>query len=162
MKHYYHLLLGSNLGDRESYLTRGEGLLRTYGLDILRESSIYESQAWGNENQNHFLNKALLVCSHRSPGQFLNFIFMVEKLCERQRNQKWGPRTLDIDIIFHEGKVYNSQRLSIPHKEFRNRKFVLLPIKEIDGAFIDPLSGCSIKQLFDACEDPLWVRKFNE
>ncbi|MFQ5676401.1 MAG: 2-amino-4-hydroxy-6-hydroxymethyldihydropteridine diphosphokinase, partial [bacterium] len=131
--------LGSNVGDRCDYLrtalTRIAELATTR---ILATSSIYESSPVGFRDQDDFLNMVARVSTTFSPEDFLKKLQKIEKALGRHRKIRWGPRTIDIDILFWGNETVNSERLKIPHPEAINRRFVLLPMNEIAANFVIP------------------------
>lgn len=129
---------------------------------IQEKSSIYSSEAWGNPNQANFLNQILKIESTiDSPENLLEITQNLEKQFGRIKNQKWGPRPIDIDILFFQNQLFESKNLIIPHPLIQNRKFILLPFSEISPDFIHPKLMKSILQLLKDCKDPLEVKPFN-
>ena len=153
-----YLLLGSNLGDRRQHLLDAlDGI--SYLGTISRVSSVYRSAAWGNVDQPDFLNATVELSTTHSPEELLNDILEIETGMGRIRNEKWGARLIDIDILFYDDIILNTSHLSIPHPQLQNRKFTLVPLAEIAPHLIHPISKKTISQLLDACEDPLDVEK---
>jgi 2-amino-4-hydroxy-6-hydroxymethyldihydropteridine diphosphokinase len=155
------LLTGGNIGDRLNYLSKAKNEIRNRCGDILKESSVYETAAWGNEAQAAFLNQVLKVTTVFAPDQLLKLIFEIEEHLERKRELKFGPRTIDIDILFFNDQVIDQQGLKIPHPQIAKRRFVLVPLNEMDPYKIHPVFNKSISQLLSECPDPLAVNKFN-
>lgn len=123
--------LGSNLGNRtENCLTAIE---RLSDFTIIKSvSSFYETQPVGNEDQPKFINGVAKVNTLLSPLNLLNSLKGLENQLGRERNQRWGPRTIDLDILIYEDFIIDSQELTIPHKELINRRFMLEPLCEIE------------------------------
>lgn len=152
MNHYY-LHLGSNLGDRKKNLYDAIRLIEYKIGFIVEKSSIYETEPWGLKDQPGFLNQAIISKSNLSPNKVLNVITDIESELGRIRNEKWGPRTIDIDIIYCDDLILNSDELTVPHPHMYDRNFVLIPFMEIAGDFIDPVKQVSVEELYDNCRD---------
>jgi 2-amino-4-hydroxy-6-hydroxymethyldihydropteridine diphosphokinase len=156
-----YLLTGGNIGDRQRYLLQARSDIEKRCGDIIRESSLYETAAWGNEQQEAFLNQVLKVQTKQTPGHVLETILQIEEHLGRKRELKYGPRTIDIDILFFNNEVINQPGLVIPHPEIQHRRFVLVPLNEISPHKMHPLLKKTIAQLLAECPDPLAVNKFN-
>lgn len=159
MQHRYVLLLGSNLEDRYMKLSQAIEFLIKFG-EFICKSKLYETAAWGKQDQPSFLNQILILNSHYEPEQFLKLIFLIEKELGRQREVKWGARTMDVDILYCNSIIYNSQNLIIPHPELHNRKFTLIPLNDVDPNYLHPLIKKTNRELLAICEDPLPVKEF--
>ncbi|UCC83706.1 MAG: 2-amino-4-hydroxy-6-hydroxymethyldihydropteridine diphosphokinase [Gemmatimonadota bacterium] len=146
---YVYLSLGSNEGDRIRYLERGlEGLGREVRID--RISSIYETQPVGVRDQPWFFNLVCAGATRLKPGALLEFIHQVEDECGRVRSEeRFGPRTLDIDILTYDDRVLERYDLVIPHPRMHERKFVLEPLAEIDAEWRHPVEGRTAKEMLD-------------
>ena len=136
----YTLLLGSNIGEREKYLKGARDLLEKSGR-IIGASSIMESEAWGNTNQNDFLNQVILFDSGLNPNELLDIIHVIEESFGRIRNEKWGPRTLDIDILYAQNLIVKEEHLVIPHPAIPEREFTLKLLQELVPEFKDPVTN---------------------
>lgn len=156
-----YLSLGGNLGDRLSNLTIAIRLISERIGEVLEESSIYETKAWGDTSQPDYLNMVIVVKTTLNPEELLNETQKIENELGRKRIEKWGARTLDIDILLINQLVINTERLKIPHPLMSERKFVLLPLMEIASEFIHPIFKTSIKTLTSGCEDTLEVKRLN-
>ncbi len=143
---------GSNIGDRLSHLKYAENQLARVGV-VTAVSSVYESKAWGETDQQDFLNQVLSIETNLSAIEVLDVIQVIEKERLRKRKKHWGPRTLDIDILFFNNEIINSQRLVIPHEFIAERLFVLLPLSEIIGDYKHPVLNKTIKQILTDCKD---------
>lgn len=155
-----YLLTGTNLGDRSANLRLANELINQRCGEIIRYSSVYETEAWGKTDQPPFLNQALCINTQFNPFDLLSGLLSVEKGLGRVRNEKYGPRIIDIDIIFFNHAVINGAKLQIPHPEMQRRLFVLLPLSEIASEYVHPLSYVSVQELLRRCSDQLTVKKY--
>lgn len=153
------ILLGGNIGDvRETLNAALEQIENKCGVTLIK-SSLYETAAWGNEDQPMFLNQVITIQTALSPFELLKALQEIELILGRKRLEYWGARTIDLDILFFENEVIESQRLTIPHPQIQNRKFTLIPLLEIKDEFIHPVLKKSISKLFELCPDILPVKK---
>src|SRR5579871_3656219 len=150
------LLLGSNVGDRLDNLARAENELARLGV-IEKKSSVYQTAPWGKIDQPNFLNVALLITSSLDPTMVLEEILKIEHKLGRTRTEKWGERLIDVDIIYFGDLIVDSQDLIIPHPHLQYRKFVLIPLVEIDADFVHPEFKKTNRQLLAECQDHLPV-----
>ena len=150
----YYLGLGGNLGEREKILRSAtEKIKKIPRVKLLKISSFYETAAWGLENQPDFVNAAAKISTDLEPLKFLDELQKIEIELGRVRKEKWGARTIDIDIIFAEGFEINSERLTIPHKFLFERDFFLIPLAEIFPALKFNLNGDRVKKIFGSPKD---------
>lgn len=156
-----YLLTGGNIGDRMNYLLRAKEAISKNCGRVLKQSSVYETAAWGNENQNAFLNQVLKIETPLNAVELLNAVLQIEQQLGRKREQKYGPRTIDIDILFFNEEVINQHGLKLPHPELQNRRFVLVPLNEIAADRMHPVLRKPVSQILEECSDPLTVHKFN-
>ncbi len=156
-----YLLIGGNIGDRMSNLALAkESLQQECGI-IIKTSSIYETEAWGNNDQPAFLNQAIFISTKLSVTDLMNCILNVEKKIGRIRKDKYEPRIIDIDIIFFNNDFFSNFVVTVPHPELQNRRFVLVPLVEIAENYLHPVLKKSCKELLDECKDDLVVKKFS-
>ena len=155
------LLTGGNIGDRLDYLSKAKEAIRKRCGRILKESSVYETAAWGIEDQQAFLNQVLKIETQLNPEELLKTILKIEEELGRERGVKFGPRTVDIDILLFNNDIIDQQGLKVPHPQMQNRRFVLVPLNEIASEKIHPVFKQSISQILAVCADPLAVHKFN-
>jgi 2-amino-4-hydroxy-6-hydroxymethyldihydropteridine diphosphokinase len=127
---------------------------------ITRQSSIYETAAWGNEQQDDFLNQVIIVETNLDAHSALDNILEIENKLGRKRSVKNAPRTIDIDILFFNKALLNEENLKIPHPEIQNRRFVLVPLHELSPRFKHPILQKTVHQLLKECTDNLDVNKF--
>ena len=155
-----YILTGGNLGNRQQNLQKALLLLSEQAGRIISISSLYETAAWGNKDQPSFLNQAIALETHLPADVLLVTILSIEQEMGRRRFEKMGPRTIDIDILFYNNLVIESNQLVIPHPQLHKRKFVLLPLNEIAGSYIHPVFNKTVSSLLHECDDPLTVEKF--
>ncbi|MDD5687739.1 MAG: 2-amino-4-hydroxy-6-hydroxymethyldihydropteridine diphosphokinase [Elusimicrobia bacterium] len=127
--------LGSNKGYRKRNILKAIELLKKSGQKVLKTSSIYETKPYGYRKQKKFLNAVIKLKTVLSPGYFLNLCKRIEKEIGRKKSFRWGPREIDLDILFFDNKIIKSKKLTIPHKDLYNRDFVLIPLSEIEPKF---------------------------
>lgn len=159
MQRSIYILLGSNLGDRKSHLNYARLEISRLAGNIITASSIYKTAAWGKTDQPPFFNQVIEIQSDLSPQELLSTILEIEKKAGRIRDEKWGARILDIDILFFGNVILSTKNLTIPHSQIAARRFTLLPLAEIAEGFIHPQTTQTIKQMLAACSDTLAVEK---
>jgi 2-amino-4-hydroxy-6-hydroxymethyldihydropteridine diphosphokinase len=156
-----YILLGSNLGDRAEYLSQARERLSLLG-DIQLLSSVYETDSWGKSDQPSYLNQVILLQTNLGPVDLLAKTQKIEADLDRVRDEKWGSRTLDIDILYFNDNIIFLPDLQIPHQQLPFRRFTLVPLKEIAPDFIHPLFKVSSSELLDLCDDKLQVHRFED
>ncbi|MDP8221629.1 MAG: 2-amino-4-hydroxy-6-hydroxymethyldihydropteridine diphosphokinase [Candidatus Stygibacter frigidus] len=148
-----YLGLGSNIGDRAGYLTKAKDMLTAHvDINILKESKILETAPYGNTEQADFLNQVILINTELSATEIFAICQIVENISGRVRTQKWGSRTLDIDILFCEDQIIDTKELKIPHADIHNREFVLRSMLELAPEFVHPVLGESIQVIYNKLE----------
>ena len=153
------LHLGSNIGSKKSNIDLAILLIsQEIGL-INTQSSYYVTDAWGIEDQPSFINAAVIVDSLLEPEEILEKIHVIEQKLGRRKIEKWGPRIIDIDILFFNKQIIEKANLKIPHPEITNRNFVLVPLKELMPEFVHPVLHTTIEYLCEKCEDKGRIRK---
>lgn len=154
-----YLITGGNMGQRKEQLAYAAKLIEERCGSIIDRSSIFETAAWGKTDQESFLNQALVLETTINARDLLNEILYIENLMGRDRIEKYGPRIIDIDIIFFNHQIIRENGLVIPHPEMAGRRFVLEPLNQIIPAYIHPIYYKTVSELLNACEDALPVKK---
>ncbi len=145
-----YLGLGSNMGQRQENIHQAvEEIQRIQGMDVKQLSKIIETKPMGGPPQNKFLNSVLEGEFTGSPQQLLSEIHRIEQHLGRIRTIRWGPRTIDIDILFFGSRTIHTPDLTIPHPRLQERGFVLQPLVEIAPGVIDPISGRTAAQMLE-------------
>lgn len=151
--------LGSNLGDRQGHLRAGlHGIRKKIG-DLKSVSGLYETEPWGVENQDSYYNLAVEVSTPLLPLRLLHTIREIELECGRERKEKWGSRTLDIDLLLFEDYHFTLPGLTVPHPRLTERNFVLYPLAEIAPAFVHPGKRLTVAGLKERCPDTGWINR---
>ena len=135
LPHEVYISLGSNVGNRVENLTYAlHRLESTPGIRLINVSSLYETLPWGETEQRNFLNAVAVLRTSLEPLAFLDICQAIENERGRKREIKWGPRSLDLDLIFYDDLEIESERLNLPHPLYRERDFVLVPLAEVKGS----------------------------
>ncbi len=127
------LCLGSNMGDRRAHLRQAIDMLP----DVVAVSPIYETDPVGGPDQGRFLNQVVELSTALTPQNLLGLCHRIEANAERVREERWGPRTLDVDIIWIDGVEMDTERLTIPHPRWKQRRFVLAPLRDLAPDLVD-------------------------
>ena len=163
MRQNAYVSLGSNLGDRAGFLLLAVRGMLAAGLDVIRLSSIYETQPVEYTEQPMFLN---LVAELRgstlpTPEQTLARLLRVEFALGRTRNIRLGPRTIDLDLLLFKDEERDTEFLSLPHPRLHQRRFVLVPLNELVPNMVHPVLQQAMSKLLEHCEDQSTVRRWN-
>lgn len=153
------MLLGSNLGDRKESLQQA---IMHVSYDIspeIRISSVYETQSWGKTDEPDYLNMVIEVKTDLPAKAVLDKILSIEQVMGRKREEKWGSRTIDIDILYFNSDIIDMPGLHVPHPQIQNRGFTLAPLVELEPNFIHPVLKKTNLQLKKELADNLVVKK---
>lgn len=146
-----YLAIGSNVGDSRAHIEQAIDLLAGK-LHDLRSAPLYASKAIGYTDQADFLNTAVCGRTDLSPTDLLVWLKSLEQRVGRTASFRWGPREIDIDIIFYGDQVIDNERLTVPHPAFRERDFVLQPLSDLNPSLTDPVTGQTVSELLDGLE----------
>ena len=147
-----YIAIGSNLGNRLEYLRNAVNSLNKVGK-VLAIAKLYQSGAYGYSRQPSFYNSAVLLETKLAPVELLNALKNIEKKGGRKKRVRWGPREIDLDIIFYDQKMLQTKQLTLPHPDFHNRRFVLQPLADIAPDFVSPTHRKSVLELLNNCQD---------
>tara|TARA_Y100001960_G_scaffold282721_1_gene317268 strand:- start:23245 stop:23739 length:495 start_codon:yes stop_codon:yes gene_type:complete len=154
--------IGSNLGSPvENCRKAVASLCESEEINVIKQSSLYESEPIGKKNQPWFVNAVIEIQTSLSPERLLKKLLNIEQQFGRTRNEKWGPRIIDLDILDYDGRIINSESLTLPHPEMLNRRFVLEPLSEISGSIIHPVQNKSIQSLLNELPKNPVVKKIS-
>jgi len=153
------LSLGGNLGNTREIFEGAYPLIEKKIGKISVYSSIYQTEAWGPIPQADFLNQVLLVSTTLNPQACLTEMLAIEKEFGRERKERWGPRTLDLDLLYYGDMIIAEADLVVPHPRISERKFILTPLAEIAPLYVDPVSGLTANAMLLACEDNSQVNR---
>ena len=155
IEHKVYLLTGSNLGDRSKSLKEAEKSIHENCGNILKSSSIYESEPWNMDSDDWFLNQVHLIGTTKTALELLEGILQIETILGRTRKSSGGyeSRIIDIDILYIDSLVYDTPELIVPHPRIQERRFVLVPMVELNPDIIHPIFNKSQKELLNLCSD---------
>lgn len=159
MKSIY-LHTGSNLGDRTAHLELARQLIHERIGPVVSASRFFETAAWGIEDQPDFLNQALLIQTQLSAASVIAKALAIESQMGRVRQVKWGQRLIDIDLLFYEDEVIDTEDVKVPHPALQERNFVLQPLMEIAPNYVHPVLQKTVARLAEQCTDELPARVY--
>jgi len=152
--HRAYLGIGSNLGDKERYLSDAMEALRAHSLIVVKRISEWiQTKPYGGVEQDDFLNGVVEIETLLGPEELLAALHEIEAAAGRERTVRWGPRTLDLDILFYDRICYESEDLVIPHPDLENRSFVLKPLCSIVPDLRHPVTGKTVRALLGALDN---------
>ncbi len=152
--HRVYVAIGSNMGGKEDYINLGIQRLKEHAdIQVEKVSDIIRTKPYGGVEQDDFLNGALEIQTLLTPGELLKYLHQIEAEANRERILRWGPRTLDLDIIFYDKWVYEDEDLIIPHVDMQNRDFVLKPMCDLNPNLRHPILQKTMKELLNSLEE---------
>lgn len=155
--------IGTNLGKREINLKEAVAMIEEYIGPVEKSSSVYETEPWGFQSRDEFLNIVVIVETNLTPSGLLERILKVESMLGRVRGEKqYSSRVIDIDILLYEDLIIDRKSLKIPHQLMHERKFVLIPLCEIAPEMVHPVLKKSFASLLELCNDKSKVKKYRE
>ncbi len=158
-KNQAFISLGTNLGDRRQNLINAVHAIESTLGEIIKQSALYETKPWGKSDQPDFLNQVILVLTDKSPLSCLGTLSSIERQSGRTRDEKWGARIIDLDLLYVNDQIVNTNKLILPHPGIPQTRFVLVPMAEIAPDFIHPHLLKNQKQLLEECTDTLEVKR---
>lgn len=153
-----YILSGSNIGNRAAKLAEALEKIEKQAGGVIAQSQLYETAAWGLEEQPAFLNQVLEIRTALAPEALLECLLSIEKQMGRERKQKWSERLIDLDILYYRDQIVETPALRIPHPYIPERRFTLVPLCELVPLLRHPVLGKNQLQLLEECADPLEVR----
>lgn len=153
-----YLLLGSNLGDKQKNIDKAITAIAEI-CEIKNTSSVYETSAWGKTDQPSFYNLVLEICTSTKPEKLLLKLLQIEKSLGRIRKEKWGERVIDIDILYFQDLIIDTEELSVPHPGIPQRKFTLVPLVELNSKLMNSITLKSNQQMLTELTDDSLVNK---
>jgi len=157
--HTIYLLTGSNIGDSELNLLNASKFIHQQIGKVVAASHVYKTEPWGNKDQQAFLNQVLKVETELNAYQLIKSILGIENKMGRNRNIKWEPRIIDIDILFFDNEIIDEENLKIPHPLLHERRFTLVPLNEIASNLVHPVFQKKVVVLLQNCIDTGIVEK---
>lgn len=142
-----YVAFGTNMGDKNKNIEKAIEMMRDRGLKVIKISQVYKTEPYGYTNQPEFLNGVLEASTYLDAVDVLKTLLEIEKDMGRVREFKWGPRIIDLDILFFNDDVIDEKDLKVPHPDMQNREFVLKPLCEIAPDFIHPVLKKSVKNM---------------
>lgn len=159
LKEVAFIALGSNIGDPPSNIKKAISLLREKGLSVIKESALYLTKPYGIEDQPDFVNAAVIVNTELSPKKLFSVLKDIEREMGRVKGLRYGPRVIDLDIIFYDNLIYQDAIITIPHPRLQERSFVLYPLCDLDCNLIHPLFKKSVLELKELLKDDLGIMR---
>jgi 2-amino-4-hydroxy-6-hydroxymethyldihydropteridine diphosphokinase len=146
--------LGSNVGDRFKQLVAAAREIKNLAaVKYVWSSSVYETDPWGKPDQPKFLNAVVEVETSLAPADLLAKMKEIEARLGRTSTERWGPREIDCDILVYDGLVQRDEAVQVPHADLEQRRFALVPLREIAPELVHPVSGMTMEELAAACSD---------
>ncbi len=157
------LSLGGNLGDRWTVLDDARQVINSQAGEIIKASSVYETEAWGSSSKKKYLNQVLKIKTRHSAEQLLKLLQGIENKAGRQRQyDRNADRVLDIDLLFFNDSIINRKSLQVPHPRLHQRNFVLTPLNEIESGLVHPVLKKNVAALLKQSPDNLDVKRYHK
>lgn len=156
-----YILIGGNTGKREFYISEAKKFIQTELGNVVSESTIYETKSWGFEAEQLFLNQVIVVKTNQNPIDTLNILLQIEiKLGRNRVSANYESRSIDLDILFYNDSIIDSNILQVPHPKLHKRMFTLIPLNEIAPGKLHPKLNKTVNVLLSECNDSLEVLLF--
>ena len=160
MKHIAYIAIGSNIGNpRDNCIEAIREISKKDSIKIISKSSFYQTSPIGPIHQEWFINSAIKINTSLTPIKLLTNLLNIESSMGRVRKEKWGPRLIDLDLLFYDNQILNQEKIIIPHPEISKRNFVLIPLCEIAENLNHPTLKKNIKTLLQESTDNAKVNK---
>ena len=160
MVHTAYIGIGSNLGTPDKNCEEAiEKISTNGGIKIVSKSLLYQTTPVGHIKQDWFVNSVIKIDTQLSPKELLSALLDIESEMGRIRREKWGPRVIDLDLLFYDNLILNQEGITLPHPEIQKRKFVLVPLNEIEENLIHPIQKKTVKTLLYELSDDAEVQK---
>jgi len=160
MGHIAYIGIGSNLGDKLYYCEKAiSEILKIDRHKLLAKSSLFQTEPIGYTSQDWFVNGVIKIETDLEPSELLQTLKTIEAQLGRTETLRWGPRTIDLDILFFDDIQIQTGELKVPHPHIQDRKFVLIPLAEIDRNLIHPVLKRTIQELLDDFKEDQKVEK---
>lgn len=156
------LLIGGNLGDRTGNLKKAVQLIAETAGEVLQTSALYQTAPWGAVDQPDYLNQGVEIRTALDALTLLHTLLEIERKIGRIRQEKWGSRVIDIDLIFFNEEIHSLPELKVPHPQMQFRQFVLVPLLEIVPDYVHPVLHKTVRELAAACPDTLPVNRYQD
>lgn len=149
----FYIGIGTNMGQKEENIAQAIELMKENGLDIVKESDLLKNKAWGKTDQDDFVNKIVVANSYEEPEELLTILNKIEDEMGRKRLVKWGPRIIDLDILFVDYEKIYTDRLIVPHPYIQDRSFILEQLVEIAPHFVHPILNKTVSALYEELKE---------
>ena len=160
MVHTAYIGIGSNLGTPDKNCEEAiEKISTNGGIKIVSKSLLYQTTPVGHIKQDWFVNSVIKIDTQLSPKELLSALLNIESEMGRVRREKWGPRVIDLDLLLYDNLILNQEGITLPHPEIQKRKFVLVPLNEIEENLIHPIQKKTVKTLLHELSDDAEVKK---
>jgi len=156
------LLIGGNLGNRTGNLQKAVQLIAETAGEVIQTSALYQTAPWGAVDQPDYLNQGVEIRTSLDALTLLHTLLEIERKIGRIRQEKWGARVIDIDLIFFNDSIHSLPELKVPHPRMHLRQFVLVPLLEIIPDYMHPVLHKTVRELAATCPDTLPANRYQE